>query len=115
MTINNHKLNVTIAVYDGCHKIFIPVEGQEDLFISHMENNKGWVFEEDFYKISGVKDLMDMYLNSCSLRFIQQIDCGGATAASGNTENFIDIIPQFEFTDDEGYFDEDAAKKAFAA
>ena len=106
MSINGIKLKVSMAAYDGCHKIYIPIEGQESLFMHSMENN-GWNPNEDFYKIESVEDLMDMYLNSCPLRFIEQIDC------SGGEEKFITIIPQCSFNDKDGFFDEELAKKAF--
>ena len=57
-----------------------------------MENN-GWNSNEDFYKIERAEDLLDMYLNSCPLRFIEQIDC------SGVEDEFITIISQCSFTD----------------
>jgi len=104
--INGIALNISMALYDGCHKIYIPVSGQEDLFIQSMENN-GWDRGEDFYKIESVDDIRQMYLNSCSLRFIEQIDC------SGNENEFITIIPQCSFCDDEGFFDENLARAAF--
>jgi hypothetical protein len=97
-----------MAAFDGCHKIYIPVEGQENLFIQSMEE-KGWIFEEDMYKINSVDDLLNMYLDSCSFRFIKQIDC------SGDEDVFITIIPQRAVVDEYGFFDEDVAKKMFAA
>ena len=106
MIISNCVVNPSIAVFDGCHKIFIPAEGQETAFIKSMEA-QGWVWDEDFYKINSVEDLMNMYLDSCPLRFIQQID------VSGDQTEYLDIIPQSAFTD-EGFFDEELAKKAFA-
>jgi hypothetical protein len=108
MIINNHKLKVKMAAYDGCHKIYIPVKGQENLFIQSMED-KGYIFEEDFYKISSVEDLMNMYLDSCPLRFIEQIDF------SSDEEKYISIIPQAAFFDEESFFDEDAARAVFIA
>ena len=51
---------------------------------------------------------MHMYLASCYLRFIQQID------VSGVDNEYFDIIPQGSFIDEEGYFDDELAKKAFA-
>jgi hypothetical protein len=105
MIINNHDVaNITIAAYDGCHKIYIPVKGQEEIFMKDFET-RGWT-DEDFYKINSVEDLMNMYIDSCPLRFIQQLDC------SGEEDQFIDIIPQCSFIDDE-FFDEDLARKAF--
>ena len=68
--------------------------------------DKGYT-KEDLYKIKSVSDLMNMYIDSCSLRFIEQIDC------SGDEDIFIEIIPQCAFVDAEGYFDEDLARKAF--
>ena len=108
MLINNHVVNISMAVFDDCHKIFIPVEGQEELFVKSMEK-KGWIWEEDFYKIEKVDDIMGLYLNSCPLRFIQQIDF------SGDEEKYLNIIPQCAFTDENGFFDEVLAKKAFVA
>ena len=108
MTINGVELNISMVAYDGCHKIYIPVEGQESLFMSSMENSS-WIPSEDFYKIKSVVDLLDMYLNSCSLRFIEQIDC------SGDEDNFITIIPQCSFNNKDGLFDEELARKAFVA
>ena len=107
MIINNHKLKVSMAVYDNCHKIFIPVEGQETLFIRKMKK-KGWTFKENFYRIDSVTDLMNMYIDSCPLRFIDQIDF------SGDKEKTIKIIPQGSFTD-EGFLDEELVRKAFVA
>jgi len=105
MTINGKKINVSMAAFDGCHKIYIPVEGQEDLFkLSMIE--KGWILDEDFFKINSVDDLKSMYLNSCPLRFIEQIDC------SGDEDVFISVIPQGAFCD-EGDFDELLAAQAF--
>jgi hypothetical protein len=49
-----------------------------------------------------------MYIDSCSLRFINQIDC------SGDEDVFISIIPQCAFCDDNGSFDDDLAAQAFA-
>jgi len=106
MTINGIELNISMAAYDGCHKIYIPVKGQEELFVRLLES-KGWIWEEDFFKIESVEDLQNMYLYSCSLRFIQQIDC------SGNEERFINIIPQCSFYNREGFFNEKRARKAF--
>ena len=108
MTINNHKVNISMAAFDGCHKIYIPAEGQENLFIQLLEEN-GWIFEEDIYKIESAEDLMRMYLDSCPLRFIEQIDCSGAE------EKYTIIIPQCAFNDGNGFFDEDSARKAFIA
>ena len=108
MTINGHKLNVSFAAYDGCHKIYLPMNEQEDLFIKTLEK-RGYVFEEDFYRIESVDELMDMFLRSCNLRFIQMIDC------SGDEDGFINIIPQSSFFDDEDFFDEELARKAFVS
>ena len=108
MNINGRPLNISMVAYDGCHKIYIPVKGQESQFMQSMENN-GWNPTEDFYKIERAEDLLDIYLNSCPLRFIEQIDCG-----SGEDE-FITIIPQCSFTDKDGFFDEELAKMAFAS
>ena len=69
---------------------------------------KGWDFVEDFYKINCANDLMNMYMDSCPLRFIQQIDL------SGEEPVFINIIPQCAFYDDEDIFDRDLARQAFA-
>jgi len=66
---------------------------------------RGWT-DEDFYKINSVEDLMNMYIGSCGLRFINQLDY------TKDGDEFISIIPQFAFTDDK-YFDEDLARKAF--
>ena len=107
MTVNDFELNISIAAFDGCHKIYIPMKGQESEFIQSMEAN-GWIWEEDFYKIEKVTDLLDMYLSSCPLRFIQQVDCSGGEAM------YIDIIPQGAFYTND-FFDEDLARKAFAA
>jgi hypothetical protein len=60
MKINGKKLLVTMAAFDGCHKIYIPVPGQEDLFIKSMEAI-GWIFDEDMYKIDTLDDLMNIY------------------------------------------------------
>ena len=108
MTINGNDLNISMAAYDGCHKIYIPVEGQESLFMLSMEN-RGWLPSEDFYKVERVEDILDMYLCSCPLRFIEQIDC------SGDEDKFITIIPQCSFNDEDGFFDEDLAKEAFVS
>lgn len=107
MIINGYEVKVTMAVFDGCHKIFIPVEGQEEAFVDDMIG-EGWDFVEDFYKVNSANDLMNMYLDSCSLRFIQQIDL------SGEKSVFINIIPQCAFYDDEDVFDRDLARQAFA-
>jgi len=107
MIINGHNLNVTMAAFDGCHKIYIPVEGQENLFIQSMEE-KGWIFDENFYKIKSRSDMMNMYIDSCGLRFIEQIDC------SGNEDVFNTIIPQGAFCD-EGFFNEELVRQAFVA
>jgi hypothetical protein len=113
MIINKHHLNITIAAYDGCHKIYIPIEGQEDLFISKMED-KGWVYPDDFYKINNVTELRDMYIKSCPLRFIEQINF------AKDKEEYIEIIPQGAFNDlyddgvyEEPYFNVRSARKAF--
>jgi hypothetical protein len=108
MRINGIELSVSMVVYDNCHKIYAPVEGQEEIFIKSMEE-KGWIWDEDFYKIESLQELCDMYLNSCSLRFIEQIDC------SGGEDKFITIIPQCAFNNEDGFFDEDAARKAFVS
>ena len=108
MIINNISLNIGMVAYDGCHKIYIPVSGQESLFIQSMED-KGWIFDEDFFRIDSVHDLQRMYMGSCSLRFITQIDC------SGDEEKHTTIIPQSAFCDDDGFFDEDLAAIAFIA
>ena len=107
MIINGRTLNISMAAYDGCHKIYIPVEGQESQFMQSMESS-GWNPNEDFYKIERAQDLLDMYLNSCPLRFIEQIDC------SDSEDEFITIIPQCSFTDEDGFFDEKLARDAFA-
>ena len=108
MIINGHDIKVDIAAYDGCHKIYIPVEGQEKLFIESMES-KGWIPEEDIFKIDDRPDMMtEMYVNACSLRFIEQIDC------SGDEDTFVSIIPQNAFCDDQGYFDDIAARATFS-
>ena len=106
MTINGIELNVSMVAYDGCHKIYIPISGQEELFIQSLEY-KDWLWGEDIYKIESVSDLMEMYINSCPLRFIEQIDC------SGEEEKFITIIPQFSFYNEDDFFDEDLARAAF--
>ena len=108
MIINNHDIgNITMAAYDRCHKIYIPVEGQEETFIKDMEMN-GWIFEEDFFKINSANDLMQMYLDSCPLRFIQQVDCNKI-----GEDRFINIIPQSSFINEDSFFDEDLAKQSF--
>jgi hypothetical protein len=84
------------------------MNGQEDLFIKTLEK-QGYVFEENFYRIESVDELMDMFLRSCNLRFIQMIDC------SGDEDGFINIIPQSSFFDDEDFFDEELARKAFVS
>jgi hypothetical protein len=50
-----------------------------------------------------------MYLNSCPLRFIQQIDC------NGDEDEFINIIPQRAFYNENDFFDENLARKAFVS
>ena len=106
MSINGIELNISMAAFDDCHKIYVPVEGQEDLFIRSMLDN-GYIWEEDFFKIESAEDLLRMYLTSCSMRFIEQIDCSG-------TENeFTSIIPQCAFFDEDDFFDEELAKAAF--
>jgi len=121
MTINRHKVNAKIAVYDGCHKIFIPADGkkQEERFIKYMEA-KGWEWDKDFYKIDA-NSIKDMYIDSCGLRFIHQLNIDDTHNLDISLEsgvNYVEIIPQCEFVignDDDCYFDETAAAKAFAA
>ena len=107
MSVNGIVINISMAAYDGCHKIYIPV-GQEELFIQSMVDN-GWIWEEDFYQINSAKDLLEMYLHSCPLKFIQQIDY------SGDEGKFTNIIPQHAFYRGDGSFDEAMARKAFIA
>ena len=106
MSINGVEIKVSMAAYDGCHKIYIPVEGQEDQFIWSMVDND-YIWDEDFFSVKSAEDLLEMYLSSCSLRFIQQIDY------SSNEAEFTDIIPQCAFCDEEGFFSEELAKEAF--
>jgi len=108
MTINGHIVNPQIAVYDGCHKIYIPAEGRENEFTNYFELHD-WLWDEDFYKVNCVTDLMNMYLDSCPLRFIQAVD-----ASDMDNPVFVNIIPQSAFYDTEGFFDEDAARMAFS-
>ena len=108
MTINGHSVNPQIAVYDGCHKIYIPAKGRENEFIDYFELNE-WLWDEDFYKVNSVADLMNMYLDSCPLKFIQAVD-----ASDMDNPLFVNIIPQNAFCDTEGFFDETAARRAFA-
>ena len=108
MTINGHAVNPRLAVYDGCHKIYIPAENKEAEFIAHFEWHD-WIWDEDSFAVNSEQDLMNMYLDSCSLRFIQAVD-----ATNGDDPVFVDIIPQHAFYNSEGFFDEDAARRAFA-
>ena len=106
MNINGIELNISMAAFDGCHKIYIPTEGQEDLFIKSQLDN-GYIWEEDFFKIESAEDLLKIYLSSCPMRFIEQIDC------SGDENKFTTIIPQCAFLDEYDFFDEELAKAAF--
>jgi len=106
--INGIELNITIAAYDGCHKIYIPTEGQEEQFIKSMEQN-GYIWDEDFMAFDNVQQLADTYINSCSLRFIEQVDY------SGSEDAFTTIIPQCSFNDADGFFDEDMARAVFVS
>ena len=107
MTINGYTIgNPTVAVFDGCHKIFIPVEGHESVFVKKMEE-VGWDWKEDFYKLDSANNLLAMYLDSCPLRFIQQFDF------IDGEEIYTNIIPQCDFTDEDGFFDGESARAAF--
>ncbi len=107
MVINNHIVNPGVAQYDGCHKIYIPTDGQELQFIKDI-NEMG--ASNQLVRIHSADELRDMYINSCGLRFIQRVFYGPSGPEYEN------IIPQCAFVvenEDGAYFDEEAAAAAF--
>ena len=59
MKINGQEIIADKFAYDGCHKIYI-IEDEEDLEMA----------KEYEYEIHDIKELEDIYIQSCELRFI---------------------------------------------
>lgn len=75
MYINGKFYNYKYFVYDGCHKIYL-------IHKKDFKTLKNFNYEKsDVYQI---KDLKNVYENSCPLRFISRWD---------NLDS--DIVPQF--------------------
>ena len=63
MKIGRLKTNAKKLFYDDCHKIYL-IEDENDIKEFY---SKGWS-EKDIFSIN---DIVDIYENSCSLKFIQ--------------------------------------------
>lgn len=74
VTINGHIVTAKKFAYDGCHKIYL-LENKE-------EQNSAVTLG---YTIFPIIDIMEIYEGSCSLRFI-----------SGWSPEFKQYVPQFE-------------------
>lgn len=79
--INGIEIKAEKFAYDGCHKIYL---------IDNAEAEKE--AKKYDYKVYDIKDLIECYVYSCSLRFIECWD-----------ENFTSIVEQFA---EEVIFDE---------
>lgn len=93
MKVNNVEVVGSKFAYDGCHKIYI-IEDRED-------EQKAIDCE---YEILPISDLINTYLNSCELRFIRNWKLDKLYVGQYENVTFEENGHTFKFTNE---FDED--------
>lgn len=93
MKINNVEVVGNKFAYDGCHKIYI---------IEDMEDEQKAI--DCGYEIFNISELVDMYRNSCELRFVRNWKLDKLYVGQYEYATFEDNGHIFEFTNE---FDDD--------
>jgi len=86
--------------WEGCHKIYIMADKAADKDMIGMGYDTVKVDDKD----KAVAQLFEWWESSCSLRFINRIETTGGKV--GN-DQFFDVIPQFDYNEDEEDYDEE--------
>lgn len=93
MKINNVEVVGECFAYDGCHKIYL-IEDMED-------ERKA---DECGYEILPISELVDTYRNSCNLRFVRNWKLDKLYVGQYEYATFEDDGQTYEFTNE---YDED--------
>ena len=94
MKINNVEVVGNKFAYEGCHKIYI-IEDTED---EHEAIDCG-------YEILDISELVDTYRNSCELRFVRNWKLNKLYVGQFENAVFEDDENTFEFTNE--YYEDD--------